>query len=260
MLKCTYYEGEFKMNIVEEKEFYEKIGKINGWDFSKMKYDLVDNSEFVYFDEVNSNVDKNTILLDIGTGGGEKLINLISNDCLLKIGTDFSDEMIKAAKRNIANRNNIKVLQMNSDKILFPNDFFDIVCARHTPFNANEIYRVMKSQGKFFSEQIDEDDCLELKEMLKRGQGYNEKIKLIKKTEEEMKKEKFSDLKFFDIIQYEYYETEEDLLFLLNNTPIIPDFGKVEGDIEKFNKYVENNKSDKGIVLKRKLFGIKAIK
>ena len=248
------------MNIVEEKEFYEKIGKTNGWDFSKMKYNLVDNNEFIYFDEVNNNIYKNTILLDIGTGGGEKLINLISNDCLLKIGTDFSDEMIKVAKKNICGMNNIKVLKMNSDKIMFPDDFFDVVCARHTPFNANEIYRVMKSQGKFFSEQVDEDDCFELKKMFERGQGYDEKIKLINKTKEQMKKEKFSDVNFFDIIQYEYYKTEEDLLFLLNNTPIIPNFGKVDGDIEKFNKYVEDNKSDKGILLIRKLFGIKAIK
>ena len=248
------------MNNVEQKEFYEKIGKINGWNFSKMKYDLIDNSEFNYFDEVNKNIDKNTILLDIGTGGGEKLINLISNNCLLKIGTDFSDEMIKASKKNIGDRSNIKALKMNSNKILFPEDFFDVVCARHTPFNVNEIYRVMKPQAKFFSEQIDEDDCLELKKIFGRGQGYNEKVKLINKIKEEMKREKFSNVKFFDIIQYEYYKTEEDLLFLLNNTPIIQNFGKSEGEIEKFNKYVEENKSDKGILLKRKLFGIKAIK
>ena len=106
------------MNSVEEKEFYEKIGKINGWNFSKMKYDLADNSEFIYFDEVNNNVNKNTILLDIGTGGGEKLINNISNDCLLKIGTDFSDEMIKVSKRNIGDRDNIKVLKVKDEKMI----------------------------------------------------------------------------------------------------------------------------------------------
>ena len=248
------------MDNNKEKEFYEKVGKTIGWDFSKIKYDVIDNSEFVYFDEINKNVDKNTILLDIGTGGGEKLINQISNNCLIKVGTDFSDEMIKAAKRNIDKKNNIKVFKMNSDKIQFPDEFFDIVCARHTPFNANEIYRVMKQQGKFFSEQIDEDDCFELKKMFHRGQGYNVKIKLIKKIEEEMKKENFSEVKFFDIIQYEYYKTEEDLLFLLKNTPIIPQFGENKNDFEKFNKYVKNNITDKGILLKRKLFGVKAIK
>ncbi len=248
------------MNNNEEKEFYEKVGKTIGWDFSKMKYEVVDNSEFVYFDEINENIDKNTVLLDIGTGGGEKLINQILDECLMKIGTDFSDEMIKVAKRNIDKKNNVKVFKMNSDRILFPDEFFDVVCARHTPFNTNEIYRLMKPKGKFFSEQIDEDDCLELKNLFGRGQGYNEKIKLIKKIEEQIKNEKFSDVKFYDLIQYEYYETEEDLLFLLNNTPIIPQFGKIESDIKKFNEYVSNNKTDKGILLKRKLFGIKVIK
>jgi len=33
-----------------EREFYDKIGKTIGWDFSTMKYDVVDNSEFKYFE------------------------------------------------------------------------------------------------------------------------------------------------------------------------------------------------------------------
>ena len=50
------------------------------------------------------------------------------------------------------------------------------------------------------------------------------------------------------------------LKFLLNNTPIIPDFGKIEKDYEKFNNYVEKNKTDKGIYLKRILYGLKVKK
>ena len=69
---------------MREKEFYDKIGKIMGWDFSTMKYDVVDNSEFKYFEEINKNITTNTILLDIGTGGGEKLTNCVSDKCLLK--------------------------------------------------------------------------------------------------------------------------------------------------------------------------------
>lgn len=30
----------------EEKDFYNKVGKIIGWDFSKLKYKIEDNSEF----------------------------------------------------------------------------------------------------------------------------------------------------------------------------------------------------------------------
>lgn len=249
------------INSEEEKNFYNKIGKTIGWDFSNMKFDVVDNSKFQYFDEINKNILPTTVLLDIGTGGGEKLINLISNNCLMKIGTDFSKEMVNTAIHNITKEsNNVKFFEMDSESILFPSEFFDIICARHTPFNVEEIYRVLKSKGIFISEQVDEDDCLELKRIFGRGQGYDSKIKLKEKIEKELNKKDFSNVEFFEIIQEEYYKTEEDVLFLLNNTPIIPNFGNEKNDYEKFNLYIEKNKTEKGIYLERKLFGIKIVK
>lgn len=246
-------------NTIIEKEFYDKIGKIIGWDFSTIKYDTVDNSEFKYFNEINRNISENTILLDIGTGGGEKLVKCISDKCLLKIGTDFSKEMINHAKQNNEN-NKIRFVEMDSEKIDFPNDFFDVITARHTPFNLEEVYRVLNKGGIFFSEQIDEDDCKELKVLFGRGQGFNEECKLIDKIKLNVNKEKFNKIEIYDIIQNEYYKTEEDLLFLLNNTPIIPEFGKIQGDYEKFREYIEKNNTEKGIILIRRLFGIKLIK
>ena len=240
----------------EEKDFYNKVGKIIGWDFSKLKYKIEDNSEFQFFNEINNKVKSNTILLDIGTGGGEKLTNLITDNCLLKIGTDFSNEMVKNAnKQNI--KNNIRFFEMDSKNIKFPNEFFDVISARHTPFWINEVYRILKKEGYFFTEQIDEDDCLPLKKIFGRGQGYKVQIKLSEKIKNEIKDIKFNSVEFYDIIQKEYYENEEDLLFLLNNTPIIPGFGKEKDDFGKFNEYVRNNTTDKGIVLDRRLFGIK---
>lgn len=243
----------------KEKEFYNKIGSIIGWDFSKLKYSLVDESAFQYFDEINKNVTSNTILLDIGTGGGEKLINLISNECLLKIGTDFSEEMIKIANQNNIN-DKIKFFEMDSENIYFPNNFFDIICARHTPFKIEEIYRLLKNDGLFFSEQIDEDDCKSLKKIFNRGQGYNVNVKLIDKLKAEIKKQTFKNVEFFNIEQKEYYETEQDLLFLLKNTPIIPNFGSDENDYKNFQEYIEENKTERGILLERKLFGIRVLK
>lgn len=248
-----------KENVNIEKEFYDKIGKTIGWDFSTMKYDVVDNSEFKYFDEINKNILENSILLDIGTGGGEKLTNCISDKCLLKIGTDFSKEMIKHANKCNTNEN-IRFIEMNSDKIDFPNNFFDIITARHTPFNLEEVYKALKEDGLFFSEQIDEDDCKELKELFGRGQGFNVECKLIDKIKSDINNYKFKQIEIYNIIQNEYYKTEEDLLFLLNNTPIISNFGKIKNDYVKFRKYVDKNRTEKGIVLIRRLFGIKIIK
>ena len=243
----------------KEKEFYNKIGKIIGWDFSSIKYEVVDNSKFQYFDEINKSINENMILLDIGTGGGEKLSNLVKNDCILKIGTDFSEEMIKNANKNNKNPK-IRFFEMNSDNLNFPNNFFDIITARHTPFNIKEVSRLLKDNSIFFSEQIDEDDCKELKELFGRGQGYNVKHKLIDRIKEEINENEFKSIEFYNIYQEEFYKTEEDLLFLLNNTPIIEDFGKIKDDYEKFNTYIEKNTTDKGICLKRRLFGMKLIK
>ena len=245
----------------EEKKFYDKIGKTIGWDFSSLKHKMIDNSGFKYFDEINKEINEKTILLDIGTGGGEKLLKLISSDCLLKIGTDFSKEMVSKAEENLKTKNqNAVFLKMNSEQIMFPNNFFDIICARHTPFNASEVYRTLKNNGLFFSEQIDEEDCIELKNIFDRGQGYNNKIKSIDIMKKEMQSNQFKDICFYEIKQEEYYEGEEDLIFLLNHTPIIPEFGKEEKDYERFSEYVSKNKTEKGIYVERRLFGIKARK
>lgn len=242
----------------EEKEFYNKIGKTIGWNFSSLKCKTIDNSAFHYFDEINKE-GEGKIILDIGTGGGEKILNNLKNAKLI-IGTDFSKEMINRAKENAKDRNDVMFFEMDSNEIKFPNDFFDIVCARHTPFNSVEVFRVLKSGGLFISEQIDEEDCLDLKISFGRGQGFEKKIKQKEQDKNDLIKCNIKDFEFYDIEQDEYYESEEDLLFLLNNTPIIPDFGKIEKDYEKFNNYVEKNKTDKGIYLKRILYGLKVKK
>ena len=44
-----------------------------------------EESEETEESEGNNKINNQTILLDLGTGGGENLINLVSNQCLLKI-------------------------------------------------------------------------------------------------------------------------------------------------------------------------------
>lgn len=241
-----------------EKQFYNKIGKTIGWDFSNIKYKTIDNSSFQYFNELNKE-SAEKIILDIGTGGGEKILNNIKNARLI-IGTDFSQEMINKAKENSKGRKDAMFFKMDSNEIKFPDNFFDIVSARHTPFNPDEVFRVLKSDGMLISEQVDEDDCIELKKIFGRGQGFKNKIKQSLQDKSDLIKCNFKDIKFYNIEQEEYYKNEEDLLFLLNNTPIIPDFGKREKDYEKFKIYVEQNITNKGIYLKRILYGLKAQK
>ena len=242
------------------KELYERVGKLHGWDFSKIKYTCADNSEFKYFDEINRVIKNTDLVLDIGTGGGEKVLKHL-HDFGFLIGIDNCLAMICKANENLTHYPNKRVcfLQMSSAKLKFPEEFFNIILARHACINSKEIYRCLKHGGYLFSEDIDESDCLELKRLFGRGQGFTVKEKLVERIKKDLANYKFS-FQVYDIVQDEYYKTEDDLLFLLSNTPIIPNFGNSATDFEKLEKYITANKTEKGIHLKRRLFGIIARK
>ena len=177
------------------------------------------------------------------------------------IGIDSSVEMINTANNNRRNHTNkrVKFFKMSGSDLEFPNEFFDVILARHSIINAREINKCLKTGGYFFSEDIDEDDCKELKQIFGRGQGFSVKEKLITRYKNNLSKYGF-DFDIYPIVQDEYYKTEDDILFLLSNTPIIPNFGKKTDDYIKLKKYINDNTTEKGIHLKRRLFGIKAIK
>lgn len=58
----------------------------------------------------------------------------------------------------------------------------------------------------------------------------------------------------------EYYQTPEDLIFLLKYTPIIPDFGGVPTDFEILRAFIETNQTEKGIYTNSKRYMIVAKK
>ena len=93
------------------------------------------------YDILNKTATKDSYILDLGTGGGEKLLEYFPEAKEI-IGTDFSNEMIKTANNNLkkSNRTNIKFKQMDNLNITTENNYFDIVVARHTCIDAKQIY------------------------------------------------------------------------------------------------------------------------
>lgn len=76
-------------------------------------------------------------------------------------------------------------------------------------------------------------------------------------------------MKKVEILQNEYYETKEDLLALLLKTPILDEFSEVNNESLEHKPIIENNlleeyinkfQTEKGILLKRVLYGIIAKK
>ena len=144
-----------------------------------------------------------------------------------------------------------------------PDDYFDIVVARHTPIDAKQIYKTLKPGGRLLLRGVDKLDCWSLKLLFGRGQGYNDEKPISVIDYENIISAGFKSIELVPIHVREFYKTKEDLVALLLKTPIINDFSKDMKDIladERINKYITENMTEKGILLIRRYYGITAIK
>lgn len=250
-----------------ELKRYEEIGN---WDFSDINYTVEQESSWDFYKEIAKYATPTSLILDLGTGGGEKVLKKMP-DCGMIIATDFSSKMIGTANKNKAEHpdKRVKFVTMNNLDMTFPNNLFDIVSARHTIINAKQIYDCLSDNGVLIIEGVDKYDCWELKEIFGRGQAFNDEFSISKKDYDDIKEAGFSDVQLEEIIQYEYYKTEDDLLALLLKTPILDDFSELDLSQNKHKLYVEKDLLDKyisahttkkGIELKRVLYGIVAKK
>lgn len=243
------------------KEFYDRVGEAIGWDFSSIKY-VSEELGWDFYAEVSKYCKPTDLLLDIGTGGGEKVLEIAKNVCLL-IGIDMSSGMIKTAKTNLSTSKvpNVKFFEMYADKLQFPDNFFNIISSRQSDFYVYELVRVLEKGGMFLTQQVSEHDKLNIKTAFRRGQSYGERDGAFKERYiKKLKDTGFSEVSFFDYDVMEYYQTPEDLVFLLKNTPIIPNFGVDVYDFDILNKFISENTTDKGIMTNSKRYMIIAKK
>ena len=243
------------------EEFYDAMGRLNGWDFSKLRVSI-DKADWDFTTEVIRRCNKNDFLLDIGTGGGEKLLE-IAPSVQVAVGIDLSIDMIESAKENLrkSTLTNVQFAQMSSEDLSFPKYSFDIVISRHAPFNSAEVENILKPDGIFITQQVSEDDKSNIKQSFGRGQSYGLQDGTLKENyRRELIDAGFSKVETYDYNVLEYYERPEDLLFLLQHTPIIPNFGQEKNDFRLWNAFIENNQSSKGICTNSKRVLIVAVK
>lgn len=81
----------------KENEYYNNLGN---WDFDMIKYKTEKLTNWDFYEKIKEYTNSDSICLDIGTGGGEKVLKYYPE--VGKIyATDFSVEMIKTAKENL---------------------------------------------------------------------------------------------------------------------------------------------------------------
>ena len=246
---------------MNNEKFYDKVGKINGWDFTHIE-SFSEGVKWDFYQEVINRCLKTDVLLDIGTGGGENLLR-IAPSLLFLVGIDLSNSMMETAQSNLEKSTipNVRFFQMSSAELQFPARFFDIVSCCHAPFSTTEIAKVLKNDGWLLTEQVSEADKLNIKKAFGRGQAYHQTDGALKERYvHELKEAGFSDIQSFEYDAIEYFKRPEDLLFLLKHTPIIPDFGQDKKDFEMLHDFIENFRTEKGIRTNSKRFLIIAKK
>lgn len=245
-----------------EHDYYSELAN---WSFEDIDYTSEVFTDWIYEDEIKKHVNENTRILDLGTAAGEKVLKKFP-DCAEILGTDFSNEMIETANKNLlqSGRKNISFRVMDNLKMDTPDDYFDLVTARHTIIDPVQIYKTLREGGQLIIRGVDKLDCWSLKRMFGRGQAYHD-IKPISLIDyEAIMDAGFKEVELIPLHVIEYYKTKEDLYALLVKTPILDEFSEESFNeyerkpIEKeiFEKYVEQNTTKKGIRLIRRYYGI----
>ncbi|WP_219834600.1 class I SAM-dependent methyltransferase [Paenibacillus sp. R14(2021)] len=248
------------MRESEYRSFYDWVGAVNGWDFSSVRC-RSEGAAWDFYREVADRCRKTDVLLDIGTGGGEKLLGLAGYARQL-IGIDQSAGMIETARANAAHAGitNVSMLQMAAEKLELPDACVHVIACRHAPFDAHEAFRVLSAGGQFLTQQVGERDKHNLAEAFGRGQHTAPDGTLMRRYLAELSDAGFRDVQASEYDAEEYYERPEDLVFLLKHTPIIPHFGERDGDFAILERFIADNRTPIGIRTNAKRFMITASK
>ena len=247
---------------INEYSYYNSLAN---WSFDDINYSSENFTNWIYEDEIKKKVKQNSKVLDLGTAAGEKVLKYYP-DCAEILGTDFSEEMIKNANINLAksSRKNINFKVMNNLKMDTPNNYYDLVTARHTVTDPKQIYKTLKKGGYLIIRGVDKLDCWELKRIFNRGQAFHDTKPISLIDYEAILDAGFRNVELIPLHVIEYYKTKDDLYALLLKVPILDNLSEIHDNYyerlpiekEKFERYVERNTTEKGIRLIRRYYGI----
>lgn len=191
--------------------------------------------------------------MDYDTGGGEFLLSL-DHPYDRTYATEGYPPNVELCRSKLLPLG-IRFEECNDpSQIPFADEMFDLIINRHGNFNAGELYRLLRHNGMFITEQVGGDNERDLVEMVlpgtekpfpdlnlvkQRKNFENAGFKIIKEEEA------YRPIKFYDvgafvwfacIIEWEFPDFSVDRCFeqLLKMQEMIERDGEIEGTIHRF--------------------------
>ncbi len=148
------------MTLNELKQIVEAVGKLKGWDFSRVRIGR-DPVLWDYVDVVRQYLRPTDRVLDIGTGGGEIFFSLAPYFGE-GVGIDHNPTMIETARHNQSalSIGNVSLIEMDGNDLQFGAEEFDVVLLRHLRVYVNEIVRILRPGGYFITQAVGQRSSL----------------------------------------------------------------------------------------------------
>jgi len=138
----------------------------SGWDFSYVRGRMVESPlEWGYGSFIKWVIPHIDSILDMGTGGGEFLSTLQpfpKHTCATE-GYDLNYPIAKGRLEPLG----VKVIKHESDDNLpFKDEEFELIINRHESYSTEEVFRILKKNGFFITQQVGGDNDKKLRELL----------------------------------------------------------------------------------------------
>ena len=134
----------------------EENADFHGWDFSRMNETWKESPlKWDYVKTVQDYLKPDNLLLDMGTGGGEVLLT-INHPYHLTYVTEVYPPNVELCREKLSPLG-IHVSQVfgdYNDDLPFDDEMFDIIINRHESFDMKEVYRILKPNGFFITQQV----------------------------------------------------------------------------------------------------------
>ncbi|GHO85866.1 class I SAM-dependent methyltransferase [Dictyobacter formicarum] len=188
----------------------------SGWDFSYLdgrKTSIRTTPAWDYTHTVTAAMKQAHILLDMHTGGGEALAQLLSHQPVHEVyATELYAPNIIAARQRLTPLG-VTVYTARDESLPFPDHTLDLVINRHGSYNPAEVLRVLKPEHTFITQQVGDQTNARLHELLGRKKQLEHPWNIAYAAREMEdagghvieRKEEFSITRFHDVGAIVYY-------------------------------------------------------
>lgn len=162
------------MNFTEELKAIwkqeENIAQVHGWDFSHIhgRYEDEQDLPWDYKAIVRHYLTGNAELLDYDTGGGEFLLSLRHPYDKTSVTEGYPPNVELCRETLVPLGIHFQECNNPSD-IPFVDESFDMIINRHGDFDPSELYRLLKSGGRFVTQQVGGENDRDLVDMVLPG-------------------------------------------------------------------------------------------